>query len=131
MGVIKLSAFENWMVEQNVKYARQEVVQAVTDRLRAGGYNRVADEVSRHGSSSTLGGELMADQFCRLADRAETPQTIKGTVRLINGIDCDTCGSWTVGHYYNVMAYLPNDMILAKDNNGRGIIIPSRGFKEV
>jgi hypothetical protein len=42
-----MSAYERWMVEQNVEYALEEGEDVVLARLRANGYERLAYWVER------------------------------------------------------------------------------------
>lgn len=44
---IPLTAYERWMVAQNVKRAQFDGFEKVVAQLRAGGYHRVAKEVER------------------------------------------------------------------------------------
>jgi len=41
----KLTPFEQWMVKSNLAYVAAEGIDVVVARLRANGYNRVADGV--------------------------------------------------------------------------------------
>lgn len=51
MTAARLSAFDRWMVEQNVRHARTEGFAVVVARLRANGYVAVADAVAARGGS--------------------------------------------------------------------------------
>lgn len=51
-GRMKLDAFQQWMVARNLEYVETEGLEAVLDRLRAQGYNRVADAVEIEATKS-------------------------------------------------------------------------------
>lgn len=48
-----LNPFEQWMVKSNLQYIEAEGVEAVVNRLRVQGYNRVADAVEQAATQTT------------------------------------------------------------------------------